>query len=54
MITQDELPAVFKMALIALKNDFRGVAREIGIPEGELRKLRQDIKEVLGEEEENA
>jgi hypothetical protein len=51
MITQDELPAVFKMALIALKNDFRGVARQIGMAEGELRKLRQDIKEVLGVQE---
>jgi hypothetical protein len=51
MITQDELPAVFKMALIALKNDFRGVARQIGMAEGELRKLRQDINEVLGVQE---
>jgi hypothetical protein len=51
MITQDELPAVLKMALIALKKDFRGVARELGIAEGELRKLRQDIKEVLGVQE---
>lgn len=49
MITQDELPAVFKMALIALNNDFRGVALEIGMAEGELRKLRQDIKELLFE-----
>jgi hypothetical protein len=51
MITQNELPAVLKMALIALQNDFRGVARELGMAEGELRKLRQDIKEVLGVQE---
>lgn len=51
MITQDELPAVLKIALIALKNDFRCVALELGMAEGELRKLRQDIKEVLGVQE---